>query len=187
MRKICLIIIVAIFLGAFSWAVAQKENQLIHGTAVILRIAPLDPRSLMQGDYMELDFDVTRAIEQALYDKHGDGDDGERIRRRPRSGLAVFSLNENRVASFIRLAGDEAALAPGEIMMKYRLRADQVQLASGAFFFQEGHGAFYDRAVYAELCLDDNGNPLIVNLLNQDFEAIRPLPRDDYGGEGGND
>lgn len=183
MRKICLIIIIVVFLGAFGWAVAQKENQLAHGAVVILRIAPLDPRSLMQGDYMELDFDVTRPLERALREKYDDWYEDDFIRRMPRSGLAVFALDENRVASFKRLADGEAALATGEILMKYRLRADQVQLASGAFFFQEGHGAFYDRAVYAELRLDDNGNPLIVNLLNQDFEVIKPLARGDYNRE----
>src|SRR5690606_22795049 len=37
----------------------RKESLLAEGKPVILQLRPVDPRSLMQGDYMALNFQVT--------------------------------------------------------------------------------------------------------------------------------
>ncbi|MBS0976300.1 GDYXXLXY domain-containing protein, partial [Serratia rubidaea] len=37
-------------------SIYQKEQQLRQGRVAILQLAPVDPRSLMQGDYMALDY-----------------------------------------------------------------------------------------------------------------------------------
>ena len=36
----------------------QKEQLIAHGQPVFVELAPVDPRSLMQGDYMRLEFRV---------------------------------------------------------------------------------------------------------------------------------
>ncbi len=41
-------------LVAFNYSVYTKEKTLEAGTLVLLELAPVDPRSLMQGDYMVL-------------------------------------------------------------------------------------------------------------------------------------
>lgn len=165
MRKIAIIVIIVVFLGAFGVAVAKKENQLTNGTAVILKIAPVDPRSLMQGDYMQLDFSLAGDIERAL-DNHSSY---HTITRR---GAAIINLDENNVGRFVRL-DDGTPLTAGELRLRYKIREGRIQLASGAFFFQEGQAELYDRAEYGELRLDSHGNPLITNLLNNDFMPIK--------------
>ena len=40
--------------------VVQKERLLASGTPMLLELAPVDPRSLIQGDYMRLDYAVVR-------------------------------------------------------------------------------------------------------------------------------
>lgn len=38
--------------------IVGKERVLRHGDVLYLRLAPVDPRSLMQGDYMALNFSI---------------------------------------------------------------------------------------------------------------------------------
>lgn len=165
MRKLAIIAIIVVFLAAFGVAVAQKENQLANGQVVILAIAPVDPFSLIQGHYMALDFELANDISHALgYDRY------ERTLM-PRYGMAVIALDENNIGRFVRFY-DGGPLAPGELKLRFKLREGQVLLASGAFFFQEGHAELYETAKYGELRLDSHGRPLIANLLNNDFMAI---------------
>ena len=55
MKKYSSILIIAnlvLLLVYFNWSVYQKEQTLKEGQLVLLQLAPVDPRSLMQGDYM---------------------------------------------------------------------------------------------------------------------------------------
>ena len=45
-------------LGAVNYKVQQFEDVLATGKPVVLKIAPVDPRSLMQGDYMVLNYAI---------------------------------------------------------------------------------------------------------------------------------
>jgi uncharacterized membrane-anchored protein len=45
-------------LTAVNFSIAAKERLLAHGRIVVLELAPVDPRSLMQGDYMQLNYRV---------------------------------------------------------------------------------------------------------------------------------
>ena len=46
-------------LGATAWVVWSNERILSGGQTVLLELAPVDPRSLMQGDYMALNYALT--------------------------------------------------------------------------------------------------------------------------------
>ena len=48
-------------IGALNWLVVQKERVLSSGRTVLLELAPRDPRSIMQGDYMVLAYAAARA------------------------------------------------------------------------------------------------------------------------------
>ena len=48
-----LILIGLVWVSAIvGWAIWQNEDILAHGRSVRLELAPVDPRSLLQGDYM---------------------------------------------------------------------------------------------------------------------------------------
>ncbi|CAG0878818.1 unnamed protein product [Cyprideis torosa] len=46
----------AIILAVVNWSIVGKEKHLADGRKIYLELAPVDPRSLMQGDYMALRF-----------------------------------------------------------------------------------------------------------------------------------
>ena len=55
-----------ILLIAVNGTIRQRENLLQDGTRILLPLAPIDPRSLMQGDYMALRFQLAIDIDKAL-------------------------------------------------------------------------------------------------------------------------
>ena len=57
-RTIVLAVTVATVLLAINVEIAGKEQIVRNGETVLLRIAPRDPRSLLQGDYIALRYTV---------------------------------------------------------------------------------------------------------------------------------
>ena len=56
MRKAVVIAAGLLVLAAANWSILLRERLLTEGRVVLLELAPVDPRSLMQGDYMALRF-----------------------------------------------------------------------------------------------------------------------------------
>ena len=52
----------ALTLGLTAVLVMDKERVVADGTPVLLELAPVDPRSLIQGDYMQLDYALARNL-----------------------------------------------------------------------------------------------------------------------------
>ena len=53
---------VLLVLVAVNWSIVAKERIKTHGERIYLALAPVDPRSLMQGDYMALRFELANNI-----------------------------------------------------------------------------------------------------------------------------
>lgn len=47
----------------FSFTIIQKENILKIGKLILLELSPIDPRSLMQGDYMRLRYSIADSLD----------------------------------------------------------------------------------------------------------------------------
>ena len=47
--------------------ISQREYSLRHGTEVVLQTRPLDPRSLFQGDYAILAYEISRPPREGQY------------------------------------------------------------------------------------------------------------------------
>src|SRR5690606_13659936 len=98
---------------------------------VLLPLAPVDPRSLMQGDYMELRY----ALESEIPDVEA---------LAPR-GTLVITRDANKVASFVRV-DDGRPLAPGQLRLRYFKRGRRVALGAETFLFPEGEGKTLEAA-----------------------------------------
>jgi uncharacterized membrane-anchored protein len=140
-------------------AIWQKERTLASGTPMLLELAPVDPRSLMQGDYMRLDYAIARSI----YDQKG----------WPRDGQLVVSLDSAGVARFVRRHESNAPLGAGERLLRYRARDNRVRVGSDAFHFQEGQADRYAKARYGELRVDEQGSSVLVGLRDERRVQLR--------------
>jgi uncharacterized membrane-anchored protein len=159
-RQIALFAVSIAIFGSVWMQIHKKEMTMASGRVMLLELAPLDPRSLMQGDYMELRYKEAQAIHQES--KGG------------RDGHLVMSVDESGVASFQRVHAAGRPLAPGEHLLRFRRRGKGIRLGAESFFFQEGHAKYYNGAKYGELRVDDAGNSVLVGLRGQDLERLGP-------------
>ncbi|HEY9198654.1 MAG TPA: GDYXXLXY domain-containing protein [Gammaproteobacteria bacterium] len=67
MRKLAIIIAILAQAAALAWVVFERETVSRTGTVVYLRTAPVDPRDVFRGDYVQLSYDINR-IPQDLAD-----------------------------------------------------------------------------------------------------------------------
>jgi len=134
-------------LAAVNLSIVAKENIKTHGERIYLALAPVDPRSLMQGDYMALRFALANQIDTAT------------------SGSVGVIVAPNGVATF---NPDQAA--PG-LRIRYRIRNEQAWLGTNAYFFEEGTSERYAGATYGEFRVDrDSGEAVLVALTGDDLK-----------------
>ena len=149
-----------ISLGGVNALVIHKENLIATGTNLYLELAPVDPRSLIQGDYMQLDYAAARALRE--------------IPNVPTDGNVVLRLDERGVGTFVRLYSKGESLASDERLLRFRTREGLVRLGSGAFFFQEGHAKYYEDAKYGEFRVASSGTSVLVGLCDENVARITP-------------
>jgi len=136
--------------------VVRKEAIIRDGTRFVVALRPVDPRSLMQGDYMTLNF-VTPGADQADvfsdYSHHY-------VELAP-DAQGVFQFRR----TFPALIAPEQ---PGNVMVRYRRRINGgILFVTDAYFFQEGRGEHFARARYGEFRVSRDGTALLVGLLDE--------------------
>lgn len=158
-----------LILVLMNLSIAGKERLLAEGRVVYLQLAPVDPRSLLQGDYMALDYEVARAAIRAMPGTGSGGNSGQGPVAG--DGHIVVHLDDRAVATFVRIA-DELSLAENEILMRYRVRYGQLKFATNAFFFQEGTGEQYQGARYGKFRVDPDGELLLTGLCDENLKVL---------------
>ena len=158
-RRLLIVAGLVVSLGLVSWEVAKKERLLASGRTLLLELAPVDPRSLMQGDYMRLDYAIAR---QWPHDGSWPGD-----------GTLVVATGEDGIAAFRRRDLGEP-LQTGEHRLTYRIRKGRLQVGVNAFYFQEGLAGTYQPARYGEMRVADDGTSLLVGLRDAERRPLGP-------------
>ena len=162
MKKYSRILIIAnliLLLGYFNWSVYQKEQTLKDGQLVLLQLAPVDPRSLMQGDYMRLNY---KEASSDLPDKQTDT-----------RGYAILRTDSNQVGEIVRLQNALEPVNSDELVIKYKIVHHRLFLGAESFFFEEGQDTLYQKAIYGGLKVNDKGQNLLVGLYDKDFHRIQ--------------
>ena len=158
----------ALVLVVMTRNIIKYEAHLTTGDTVLLALAPVDPRGFMQGDYMTLSYALERDVFAALNKDPGSYPINEQ-------GYVIVALDQHNVGQFKRLAANQPRnLASNEMALHYRIRNGVMQLATNAFFFQEGHGEAFEAAEYGLCRINDKGEPLLINLVDKDFKVISP-------------
>jgi len=161
MRNNIMVGFVVAALLIINFSIYKKENLLKNGEEIYIQIIPRDPRSLMQGDYHVLRYRVPTVI-------------SNEETKLPRKGYLVLTLGENKVAAITRVFKSSGKLTSKERLIQYRVRSRGIRIGAESFFFQEGHGHYYNGARYAELRLASNGHSLLVALRDAQLKKIAP-------------
>lgn len=88
-------------------------------------------------------------------------------------GYVVVRLDERKIGSFKSLYSKQA-LSEDDIMLRYRERNGAVKFATNAYFFQEGHGKYYQAARYGQFRVDGRGEVLLVAMFDKDLMRLEP-------------
>ena len=146
-----------ILLVYYNCSILKKEELLKNGQLVLLKLAPVDPRSLMQGDYMALRYDISRDFSESF----------------SKRGYCVVRLDQNGVAEKVRFQDGLTPLDEGEHLIGYTFTNEwSVNIGAESFFFQEGHAERYDKAKYGGVKIDGKGNSLLVGLYDEHLQKI---------------
>jgi len=158
MRRLIVLAAAIAALGVVNYGVWEKEKLIAASRVIFLELAPVDPRSLMQGDYMALRFRIE--------------DDASSNIRGGDAGMLIVKLDDRQVARFSR-PDDGKALAGDEARVRYRTVNGRPSLAPKAFFFQEGHAERYASARYGELRLTPGGDLFLTDLRGEKLEPLK--------------
>ncbi|MDR2604573.1 MAG: GDYXXLXY domain-containing protein [Desulfovibrio sp.] len=176
MRKAYILLILTVVLTGSVGMIAYRENMLAHGVDALLPLSPRDPRALMTGDYMDLDYQVNHAVAEALRSLRED------IASRQHPRRAVMRLGTEKtpegdtvpnILTFVRL-DDDTPLGAEEVFLAFSVRDGRVLSASPAFHFQEGQGKAYEQARYGRLRISRSGASLLTALCDAAGKEIRP-------------
>ncbi|OXS29477.1 MAG: hypothetical protein BCS36_07015 [Desulfovibrio sp. MES5] len=172
MRKLYILLVLGLFFAGYAVSVQRMETVLAEGKTILLPLAPVDPRALLMGDYMDLRYTVNDRIRNALHEAKaapGRVDDGA-------EGLAVLRVRSEpvpQVADFVRL-DDGSPLRDDELYLAYKLRGRRVITAATAYYFQEGSARRYENARFGQFKIAMNGKTVLVGLCNNEGKLIQP-------------
>jgi len=158
-RNLIILLNLLLLLGYINWSVMSKEKTLAEGKLVLLELAPVDPRSLMQGDYMRLNYAISSDI---------------KIDEIPKRGFCVVKLDKNNVAHRVRLQSKKTPLNAGEYLINYTAANWNINIGAESYFFEEGKADKFDSAEYGALKIDNEGHSLLIGLYDKNFRWIRP-------------
>lgn len=169
MQKIIAIATLIISLSVINWSIYKKEALLENGKVVFLKLAPVDPRSLMQGDYMALRFEMANQISADL-NENEEVDSSKSV-----DGLVYVRLDENGIASFVRIAAsrkNKDETKEETTVLQFRLREGRVKFATNAYFFEEGSGEKLEAAEYGKFRVNHDGELLLVTLHDKQLKEL---------------
>jgi uncharacterized membrane-anchored protein len=141
----------------FNKSIFEKEKILREGKLVLLKLAPVDPRSLMQGDYMRLNYDISNDIS------------GDSI---PKRGYCIVKVDKDGVGTRIRLQDNLKPINEGEYAIVYTANNWRINIGAESYFFEEGQADKYEVAKYGGMKIDTNGNTILIGLYDENLIKI---------------
>lgn len=152
-KWIIILVNLIILLGLFNNSIIKKETLLSDGKLILLELAPVDPRSLMQGDYMRLRYAISENINYDSISK---------------IGFCVIKLEENGIAKKVRIQEHKTPINNNEYLIEYTSKQWRgINIGAESFFFQEGEAEKYENAKYGGIKVDNQGNSLLIGLYDE--------------------
>lgn len=150
--------LLAVLLAA-NGGIWQKEDLIAHGQPVFVALAPVDPRSLMQGDYMELYFRLPEVF------------DTEAPALRQGRRQMIVTRDAAGVATLADWNNDQP-LAAGQFPMDVSFKSGRWILVTDAWYFKEGEAERWSRARYGEFRVMPDGRALLVGMRGEKLEKL---------------
>ena len=179
-KKILLIVNVIILFVITGFSATKEESYKKLDSYFYLELAPVDPRSLLQGDYMTLNYDITDKARDFIYDNRTYIYDGENeveeireLRKLADAKKAYIAvrLDKNRVARYVKITKEKTD-EKGLLFIAYKTDGFNVDINANSYLFQEGTGDKYQNARYSKVVLVGD-NLRLIDLRDKDFKEIK--------------
>jgi uncharacterized membrane-anchored protein len=145
----------------------NKKQQLIkNGEVLLFKLAPVDPRSLMQGDYMRLRFEIAGKIQSAMYKENN-----KITIVKKNHGKAIITKSENNIVKFIDLYKGQK-LEKNQRLIPYKFRNGIIKFTTNAFYFEEGKASHFEQSEYGEFRISNDGEMILVNMVDENFSIL---------------
>ena len=165
---------IALFVGL----IIQHEWHLRNSQSIFVKLAPVDPRSILQGDYMALNYQL-----------HFAGlDADETALNQTGSDITIQDFKDrSQIMSYVRLDAQRRVIrssfdprllqihpaSSAKLLLKNpRNSFEALYPAANSFLFAEGLEPCYRNAKFAELKLKENGKALLVNLVDSHLKPL---------------
>ena len=152
------LLLVILSIGLFSVLILRNDNTLQRGHSVFVSLLPADPRSILQGDYMVLRYEMHI---------HGSIPDAKGLK-------AYVKLNEQNVVSETRfnLADRTDAKEWLPILLKRLPHSSSFYPVTTSYLFAEGLADCYSHAKFAEFKVIDTGQAILYRLTDTQLKSL---------------
>ncbi|UTE77420.1 GDYXXLXY domain-containing protein [Rossellomorea sp. KS-H15a] len=161
-KRLGILFIICLQAGWIGYQVYSNETLLQNGETVILELQPVDPRSLLQGDYVELNYSITQLEDTSIDDN---GPVTIVLRKNPQGVheyTGDYKFNGKWNVSYENKPGD--VLLNGKVTSSWDNSA-QVSYGIEHFFIPEGTGLDVEGKVKtAVVKVSDKGDGILVRL-----------------------
>ncbi|EOQ75539.1 GDYXXLXY domain-containing protein [Acinetobacter lactucae] len=170
MKKYFSLILALATMLFFAALVVKNEWHLHHSKSIFIELKPIDPRSILQGDYMALAYELHLQSLKALA-----GSESEALEQvvfnRSSVPAKVILDSQNRVVRTI-LDINNSFSGQRLILKNPENRLQALYPASRSFLFAEGLAQCYEKAKYAEFKVNPKGEAILFDLRG---ERLQPL------------
>ncbi|MFK4437920.1 putative membrane-anchored protein/putative membrane protein [Paenibacillus sp. RC21] len=144
-------VVIVLQLGVIGYQTVRSETLLATGASIKLKLAPVDPRSLLQGDYVMLNYDISTPFSQDNWNR----------------GKVKVVLTPGSQGVYIadRLYQDGEKLSNHEVILNGQWNGSRIQYGIENYFIPEGTGRNVEQnAHYAYIRVSQNGDALLERL-----------------------
>jgi uncharacterized membrane-anchored protein len=150
--------------GIVGSGILEKERAIDSGRKVYIELVPVDPRSLMQGDYMALRFKLPDTVETRRGVVRSAGG------TKPRASAHV---DDRDIATIHTVTTTPVTAAANEVVINLIAKRGGWIVGTDAFFFREGTGQVYAKAKYGEFRVTAAGMAILVGLADADLKPLK--------------
>jgi uncharacterized membrane-anchored protein len=169
MKKYFSLILALATMLFFATLVVKNEWHLHHSKSIFIELKPVDPRSILQGDYMALAYELHLQSLKALA-----GSESEALEQvvfnRSSVPAKIILDSQNRVVGTVLDTNN--SFGQRLILKNPENRLQALYPASRSFLFAEGLAQCYEKAKYAEFKVNPKGEAILFDLRG---EGLQPL------------
>lgn len=156
--RLLIVLVIGMQLALILGTVYSNEKNLKEAKEIIVKLAPKDPRSLLQGDYVILNYDISRDAQKAIKNK-----------KTKKVKVVLSKQNEIYIFDNLYMPTQNITLENNQVVMNGKVKKwRQVYFGIENFFVEEGTGLEVERkAKFAKLKVTSKGDAFITELLEK--------------------